>query len=158
MDVREETRPVFYVLGQLGRGSAGEGPAWIPPLWQRANERFGEIAPLALHGQDGNLAGLWGAMSDVEGHFHPWGQEGLYLAGCEVAAGTVPPTGWTLWRIPAQRYLVVGCTQQTYGEVFRALLSDALPARGHQLAGAVHERYHDAGDGGLELYFPIERY
>ena len=58
MDVREETLPAFCVLGQLGRGSAGEGPAWIAPLWQRANERFGEIAPLALHGQDGSLAGL----------------------------------------------------------------------------------------------------
>lgn len=156
MQVEQVSLPSFFVLGQMGRGPAGEGPRWIAPLWERANNRFDEIAHLAARDEQGNLTGLWGAMSDVEGNFLPWRGEGLYLAGCQAKADTLPPEGWTLWHIPAQRYLVVACTQQSYGEVFTAMLKEELPSRGRTLAGAVHERFHP-GREGLELWFPIER-
>lgn len=156
MQVQQITLPSFSVIGQRGRGPAGEGPRWIAPLWERANSRFDEIAHLAARDGQGNLAGLWGAMSDVDGQFLPWREEGLYLAGCQAVPGAAAPEGWTLWTIPGQTYLVVTCTQQTYGEVFAAMLGEELPRRGHALAGAVHERFFTDREG-LELWFPIRR-
>lgn len=148
----------FSVIGKLGRGTAKESLNWIPPLWQAANSQFAEISSLAKQDSEGRLAGIWGAMSDVSGGFARWGEEGLYLAGCEVREGTAAPEGWTLWTIPSFKYAVVKCSQASYQEIFHHMLSVYLPEHQYTVAGAIHE-YFEPGDtsGDLYLYFPVEK-
>ena len=100
----------FSVIGKLGKGLAIEGPKWIPPLWQEANSNFAEISNLAKLDAEGNIIGIWGAMSDVDEKFERWKEEGKYLAGCEVTDDAIAPNGWTKWVIPAFKYVVTKCT------------------------------------------------
>lgn len=63
-----------------------------------------------------------------------------------------------LWKVPAQTYVTVSCTQENYGEAFNYILNEYLPEKGYELIGAVHEYYPtDAEQGKLQLYFPIVR-
>lgn len=158
MEIQTVVKQAFAVIGKEGQGSASAGWQWVPPLWQSANEHFGDITSLAKRNEDGSLAGLWGAMSDVDDSFNPWGENGKYLAGCEVTDDATAPTGWTKWVVPGYKFLAAPCTQQTYGEVFGKMIGEYLPQHGYQLAGAVHEYYDPKEqDGNLYLYFPIER-
>lgn len=152
----KKTLPAITVIGMQGQGPAGTGNSWIAPLWQAANERFGEIAPLVLTDDSGAPKRLWGAMSDVTHAYHPWGEEGLYLAGAEANADAQAPEGWTKWTLPAHTYMVVMCSQNTYQRVFSAMLDDVLPRLGYTLTGAVHEVYYPSKPGCLYLYFPID--
>lgn len=148
----------FAVIGKEGQGLATEDRKWIPPLWQVANGNFGEISSLAK--KDGNiqLAGIWGAMSDVEMKFERWSESGRYLAGCEVNDEEVAPEGWTKWVVPSYRYAVVKCTQISYSEVFNSIINEYLPQNSYNIVGAVHEYYApNAINGELYLYFPIEK-
>ncbi|WP_338044780.1 GyrI-like domain-containing protein [Paenibacillus lignilyticus] len=148
----------FAVIGKVGQGLANVGTAWIAPLWQEADRNFHEISSLAKVDDEGNIVGIWGAMSDVDEHFERWQDEGKYLAGCEVADHAIAPSGWTKWVIPAFKYAVVNCTQDTYNETFHRMLSEYMPAHAYKLAGAVQEYYNPkANHGELALYFPIER-
>ena len=67
-------------------------------LWDEANSHFGEIAHLAKKDEDGNISGIWGAMSDFSRSFQPWEgfQKGLYLAGVECNEDAKAPDGWTM--------------------------------------------------------------
>ncbi len=71
----------FVVIGKEGSTMGGAG--FIQKLWDEANSHFGEIAHLAKKDEDGNISGIWGAMSDFSRSFQPWEgfQKGLYLAG-----------------------------------------------------------------------------
>lgn len=56
----------------------------------------------------GNLAGIWGVMSDFSRSFQPWEDhfsKGLYLAGVECADDAQAPEGWTKWKAPGYEYL-----------------------------------------------------
>ena len=54
--------------------------------------------------------------------------------------------------------LVVKCSQEEYGSIFNNIINSYIPEHNYQLAGAVHEYYSpQESDGGLYLYFPIER-
>lgn len=151
-------KPSFTVIGKLGRGMAKDAFAWIPPLWQAANGSFAEVSSLAKRDAEGNLVGVWGAMSDVDERFAHWGEEGNYLAGVEAVDGAVAPEGWTGWVLPAFRYVAVPCTLDQYKETMNRILSDYLPSRRYTIVGAIQEYYRPGDkDGELSLYFPIER-
>lgn len=159
MDIKVVSKPSFCVVGKLGQGSSDSGPAWIKPLWDEANSKFNEISHLAKRDELGRIAGIWGLMSDVNEQFKRWGTEGKYLAGCEVKDDAIAPAeGWTLWRVPAQTYVAVSCTQESYGEAFSYILNEYCPEKGYELIGAIHEYYPiDVEQGVLQLYFPIEK-
>jgi predicted transcriptional regulator YdeE len=152
-----ETKPVFTVIGKMDQGPSDSGPQWIKPLWGAVNTNFGEIRSLAKFDEQGNLVGLWGAMSDVDETFARWGAEGKYLAGCEAKDDAEAPEGWTKWVIPAATYAVACCTLETYGETFGYMLQEYLPQNGHSLVGAVHEFYPQDATERICLYFPIKQ-
>lgn len=52
----------FVVIGK--EGSTSDGEEFIQKLWDDANSHFGEIQHLAKKDENGNLVGIWGAMSD----------------------------------------------------------------------------------------------
>ncbi len=87
------TKESFTVIGKEGSTNDGEG--FIGRLWDDANAHFSEVAHLAERDGDGNLCGIWGAMSDFSRSFKPWENfsEGLYLAGVEWTVRKLPLAG-----------------------------------------------------------------
>ena len=83
MKIERCIKESFVVIGKEGSTSDGEG--FIQRLWADANSHFEEVQNLAKRDKDGNIAGIWGAMSDFSRSFHPWEafSKGLYLAGVE---------------------------------------------------------------------------
>lgn len=157
MKVTYIEKPSFTVIGKLGQGYAKESSIWLPPLWKAANDNFGEISHLAKMDDAGNLAGIWGAMSGMQEDFAGWTEEGKYLAGCEVNDNAAPPSGWTKWVIPAYRFAVTECNQNTYQAVF-AEAKQYILQQGLNIAGAVHEFYNPKDvNGEIYLYYPIQR-
>lgn len=158
MDVSFIEKKSFVVIGKLGQGFAKESFKWIPPLWQEGNSKFNEISAFAKLNSDGSIAGIWGAMSDINEKFERWNEQGKYLAGCEVVDNVVAPINWTKWVIPSYKYAVVKCTQSTYGETFNYMVKEYLPQNGFDIVGAVHEFYNPKDTNGeLYLYFPIKK-
>jgi len=158
MKVEMITKASFSVIGKLGQGPSNEGFKWVPPLWQEANSNFNEISTLAKLDADGNILGIWGAMSDVDEKFERWKEEGKYLAGCEVIDNAAPPANWVKWVIPSYKYAVIQCTEETYGTSFSYMLNEYLPQNHYNVEGAVHEFYDPkCTNGELFLYFPIEK-
>ncbi len=146
----------FSVIGKMGMGCSSNPAEWIPQIWDDANSNFAQIKSLVKYDENGNMQGLWGAMSDVDETFARWGDNGKYLAGCEVDNDSIAPDGFTKWTIPAQTYLVVNCDMASYGEIFNSVINDYIPKNSMTLVGAVHERYPQAGNPNvIELYFPI---
>ena len=77
-------------------------------LWSEANSHFSEVEPLAKKDENGNLVGIWGAMSDCSHSYKPWGDNfsrGLYLAGIECIDDAKAPEGWAKWTIPGYEYI-----------------------------------------------------
>ncbi len=65
-------------------------------LWEDANSYFYEIEELAKKDERGNLAGIWGTMSDLSHTFQPWEEDfskGCYLAGVECVDGAEASAG-----------------------------------------------------------------
>ena len=152
MKIETCTKGAFSVVGK--EGSTLDGPGFIQKLWAEANAHFREVQPLAKKDGTGNLAGIWGVMSDFSRSFQPWEggfQKGLYLAGVECTDDAEAPEGWTKWTIPGYEYLVVenqnGAFQKTIAQ---------MKEEGISLAGAVHE-YTDPATGKDYLYFPIRK-
>ncbi|MCL1965335.1 MAG: GyrI-like domain-containing protein [Firmicutes bacterium] len=151
MTTKHVCKEAFAVIGKAGKGPADNPLAWTLPLWEDANKNFQEIAALAQKDENG-LPLIWGAMNDVDETNKRWGETGKYMAGCEAGVDTQPPTGWTKWVIPAQRYLVVETTADQYGEVFGAIVHD----ENIKIVGTVHERYPQPGNPNvLEIWFPV---
>ena len=146
-------KPAFAVIGM--EGSTLDGPDFIPALWEKANSRFPEVAPLAQTNPDGSLCGIWGAMSDLSRTFQPWEENftrGLYLAGVEVHDDAQPPEGWVRWDIPGFEYLRVERDNQFCFSRGLAYLRD----QGLSLAGAVHD-FTDPATGTGYMLFPIRK-
>ena len=145
------TKPGFTVIGK--EGSTRDGDGFIQRLWADANSHFGEIAPLAKM-ENGQLCGVWGAMSDFSRTFQPWEEnftQGLYLAGAECRDDAEPPTGWVKWVIPGYEYLRV----ESGPDAFPATLH-YMEQHGLSLAGAVHD-FTDPVTGKGYMLFPIRR-
>ncbi len=152
MNVELIKKESFVVIGKEGSTSDGEG--FIRKLWADANAHFSEIAALAKKDENGNLVGIWGAMSDFSRSFAPWDDFslGLYLAGAECADDAQAPQGWTKWIVPGYEYLRV---QVEGPDTFPKMLA-YLRENGNTLAGAVHD-FTDPITGTDYLYFPIRK-
>ena len=119
---------------------------------------FSEIQNLAKKDENGNIVGIWGAMSDSSRSFLPWEDgftRGLYLAGVQVPPEALPPEGWVKWTLPAFACLQVK-VEGDYAAAFREGL-DELEHRGLSLAGAAQECQRPAEGGQLCLFFPFKR-
>lgn len=144
-------KPAFTVIGKEGSTRDGEG--FIQRLWEDANGHFGEIAPLAKT-ENGQLVGVWGAMSDFSRSFQPWEEgftQGLYLAGAECVDDAQPPAGWTKWVIPGYEYLRVESTPTAFPDTLACLAQQGIT-----LAGAVHD-FTDPATGKGYMCFPIRK-
>lgn len=145
-------KPAFTVVGKLGSTKDGEG--FIQRLWEDANAHFYQVEPLAKRDAEGQLMGIWGAMSDFSLAFHPWEEQltqGLYLAGVECLDGAEAPAGWTKWVVPGFEYRVAGSGSDQLGQTL-----EALKAEGLSLAGAIHD-FFDPDTGAASQYFPVRR-
>jgi len=142
--------PSFCVIGM--EGSTDDGADFIQQLWEKANSRFSEVAPLALPDENG-APKIWGLMSDMSLSFRPWEDNftrGRYLAGIEVAEDAAAPAGWTKWISPAYEYIVA---PQDSADSFPKAIS-YLAESGLTLAGAAYDRTIP-GRGGF-IYLPVK--
>lgn len=144
-------KKAFVVIGKEGSTLDGEG--FIQKLWDDANGHFAQVAHLAKRDENGNLVGIWGAMSDLSHSFQPWEDDfskGLYLAGVECVDSAEAPDGWTKWVIPGYEYLVVENHDGAFGDTIRQMNEEGIA-----LVGAVHD-YTDPATGKGYLYFPVK--
>ena len=143
----------FSVIGK--EGSTDDGQGFIQALWADANGHFDEVQHLAKRDENGNLVGIWGAMTDVTRAFLPWEDNfsrGLYLAGVECQNDAEAPDGWTKWTVPGYEYLRAECENETtFAEVLAYMTENSIP-----LVGAVHD-FTDPASGKNYLYFPIRK-
>lgn len=143
----------FTVIGK--EGSTEDGADFIRRLWDEANGQFSQIAHLAKKDENGNLIGIWGAMTDFSRAFQPWEEgftRGLYLAGAECDTGAEAPSGWTKWVIPGFAYLRVECDRENvFGETLAYMQAQNIP-----LVGAVHD-FTCPKTGKNYMYFPVKK-
>lgn len=153
MEINRCVKESFTVIGK--EGSTGDGEGFIMRLWEDANSHFEEVAELAKKDEAGNVAGIWGAMSDEGRSFLPWEDNfsrGLYLAGVECEAGAEAPEGWTRWVIPGFEYVYA---EKMSEDTFSGVL-EYLKENGLELAGAVQE-FNCPETRKEYLFFPIRR-
>lgn len=151
MEISRCVKESFAVIGK--EGFTGDGAGIIRQLWEDANSHFGEVAHLAKKDEKGNLAGVWGAMSDISRSFLPWEEgftKGLYLAGVECEEGAEAPEGWTRWVIPGFEYVY---TEKENEDTFSQVLM-YLKRNGLELVGAVQE-FNCPETRKEYLFFPI---
>lgn len=153
MNINKCIKESFVVIGKEGSTKDGEG--FIQLLWEDANAHFSEVAALAKKDEQGNLLGIWGAMSDFAHSFHPWEEgfsQGLYLAGVECEDSAEAPAGWTKWTIPGYEYVYVECEGgDTFPNTLAYLAENQLT-----LAGAVHD-FTCPESGKNYMFFPIRK-
>ena len=152
MKIHKSVKKSFAVIGK--EGSTLDGDVFIQKLWNDANTHFGEIQHLAKKDENGNIYGIWGAMSDFSRSFMPWEDfdKGLYLAGVECEDDAEAPEGWTKWRIPGYEYIYVECE----GEDIFSKVMEYMEDNGIPLAGAVHD-FTCPKTGKGYMYFPIRK-
>ena len=153
MNMEKCMKEAFAVIGK--EGSTEDGPGFVQSLWTDANTHFAEVAHLAKKDENGNLVGIWGAMTDFSRSFRPWEDgfsRGFYLAGVECVDDAQAPEGWVKWNVPGFEYLRVECD---HDGVFPEMI-DYLREKGISLAGAVHD-FTCPQTGKNYMYFPIGR-
>ena len=152
MNMERLEKASFAVIGK--EGSTLDGAGFVQRLWADANSHFGEIQHLAKRNEQGDVVGIWGAMSDFSRSFLPWEQfrDGLYLAGVECETGTEAPAGWTKWVVPGFEYIRVECeADDTFPRAIKYLEEHNIP-----LVGAVHD-FTCPQTGKSYMYFPVKR-
>lgn len=151
MEIQRCIKESFSVIGK--EGSTNDGKEFIQNLWEDANSHFDEIDKLAKRDENGNILGIWGAMSDLSHTFKPWEDnfsKGLYLAGIEVKDDAQPPEGWVKWTIPAYEYIYV---KNEGSNIFSECIN-YLKENHIQLAGAVNDfTCPETGEG--YMFFPV---
>ena len=153
MNIPISIKASFTVIGK--EGSTHDGDGFIQRLWEDVNTHFPEIAHLAKKDDNGELAGLWGAMSDFSRSFQPWEygfREGLYLAGCECEDDAQPPEGWSKWVVPAYEYLYA---ERTHDRAFQEMMMYLFQNQ-FSMAGAAQD-YTDPKTGKNYIFIPIRR-
>ena len=151
MKIKKCIKEAFIVIGK--EGSTMDGDGFIQQLWSDANSHFSEVQPLAKKDENGNLVGIWGAMSDCSHSYKPWEDnfsKGLYLAGVECVEDAEAPEGWAKWTIPGYEYLYA---EVENGNIFSDML-DYMNANSIALAGAVHD-FTCPSSGKNYMFFPI---
>ena len=152
MNMERLEKASFAVIGK--EGSTLDGAGFVQRLWADANSHFGEIQHLAKRNEQGDVVGIWGAMSDFSRSFLPWEEfrDGLYLAGVECETGTEAPAGWTKWVVPGFEYVRVECeADDTFPRAIKYLEEHNIP-----LVGAVHD-FTCPQTGKSYMYFPVKR-
>lgn len=152
MKINKCVKGSFVVIGK--EGSTSDGENFIQKLWDNANLHFGEVQHLAKKDENGNIGGIWGAMSDFSRSFKPWENfnKGLYLAGVECEDDAEAPGGWTKWRIPGYEYIYVECeNDDTFPKTIEYMKDNNIP-----LVGAVHD-FTCPQTGKNYMYFPIRK-
>ncbi len=151
MKINKSVKESFTVIGK--EGSTSDGDDFLPKLWENANAHFEEVEHLAKKDENGNLCGIWGAMSDLSRSFMPWEgfSKGLYLAGVECNDEAEAPDGWTKWRIPGYEYIYV---EREGTDVFQKVM-EYLKDNGIPLVGAVQD-FISPQTGKNYMYFPIK--
>ncbi|MDE6747275.1 MAG: GyrI-like domain-containing protein [Oscillospiraceae bacterium] len=152
MELKKCTKESFAVIGKEGSTDSGEG--FIQRLWEDANSHFNEVQHLAKKDDEGNIVGIWGAMSDFSRSFMPWEDgftRGLYLAGVECDVAAEAPEGWTKWVIPGYEYIYAESEEDTFPKVIRYLQDNGM-----ELAGAVHD-FTCPKTGNGYMFFPVKR-
>ena len=157
MEIEIIDKDKVYVVGKMGEGASDSNSSWIQDLWDDANNNFNEIKDIVKTDSNGNIAGFWGVMTDIDEMFLPWNWQGKYMAGCEVEKDTIAPKGWNKITIPAFKYVSVKCKKDEYQKVFEYITNDYLPKHKYNLVGAMQE-FYDAKDNYDTIYllFPIE--
>lgn len=152
MNINTCVKKSFVVIGK--EGSTLDGDDFIQKLWNDANTHFEEVRHLAKKDENGNICGIWGAMSDFSRSFMPWEDfdKGLYLAGVECDDDAEAPDGWIKWSIPGYEYLYVECESD---DIFSKML-EYIKDNGIPLAGAVHD-FTCPKTGKSYMYFPIRK-
>lgn len=98
MKIEKCVKEAFVVIGK--EGSTMDDPDFVQQLWLEVNSHFSEVQPFAKKDEDGNLVGIWGAISDFSHSYKPWEDhfsKGMYFAGVECMADAEAPDGWTKW-------------------------------------------------------------
>lgn len=152
MVVEKCIKESFAVIGK--EGSTLDGDGFIQRLWADANSHFEEVRHLAKKDANGNILGMWGAMSDFSHSFNPWEDfsKGLYLAGVECYDSAEAPGGWTKWTVPGYEYICVECEDgDTFSRAITYLKDRAIP-----LVGAVHD-FTFPQTGKNYMLFPIRK-
>ena len=152
MEIKKCVKESFAVIGKEGSTDSGEG--FIGLLWEDANSHFNEVQSLAQKDGEGNIIGIWGAMSDFSRSFMPWEDgftKGLYLAGIECETSAEAPEGWTKWIIPSYEYIYAENGEDTFPKVIQYLQDNGI-----ELAGAVHD-FTCPKTGKGYMFFPIKR-
>lgn len=152
MKINKCIKESFVVIGK--EGSTSDGDFSIQKLWEDANLHFEEVSNLAKKDENGNVVGIWGAMSDFSRCFHPWEDfaRGLYLAGVECADDAEAPDGWTKWVIPGYEYIYVEReTDDTFPKTIEYMKDNGIP-----LVGAVHD-FTCPRTGKNYMYFPVRK-
>ena len=151
MKIEKRIKETFVVIGK--EGSTMEGQGFIQKLWEDVNSHFIEVQPFAKKGENGNLVGIWGAMSDCSHSYKPWEDnfsKGLYLAGVECVDDAEAPQGWTKWTIPGFEYICIETeNENTFAEVL-----NYMDANNIALVGAVHD-FTCPASGKNYMFFPI---
>ena len=151
MKIEKKIKETFVVIGK--EGSSMEGQNFVQKLWADANSHFNEVQHLAKKDDNGNLVGIWGALSDLSHSFKPWEDnfsKGLYLAGIECGDHAEAPKGWTKWIIPGYEYIYVETeNENTFSNVMNYMSENNLT-----LAAAVHD-YTCPETGKNYMFFPI---
>ena len=135
MKVNRCIKESFIVIGK--EGSTLDGEDFIQKLWYHANSHFEEIQHLAKKDEDGNICGIWGAMTDFSRSFKPWENfnKGLYLAGVECVDDAEAPDGWSKWIVPGYEYIYAECEEEAvFPKVIGYMRENGIP-----LAGAVQD-------------------
>lgn len=153
MKIEKCIKESFVVIGK--KGSTEEGNGFIQKLWEDANSHFHEVQHLAKKDENGNIAGIWGAMSNFSHSHKPWEDnfsKGLYLAGVECRDDAEAPEGWVKWIIPGYEYLYVECDRPN---VFSEMI-EYLNGEGMELAGAALD-FTCPETGKNYIFFPIKK-
>lgn len=152
MKIEKCKKESFVVIGKEGLTSDEED--FIQKLWDDANSHFGEVSHLAKKDENGNISGIWGAMSDFSQSFRPWEDfsKGLYLAGVECNEDAEAPAGWTKWVIPGYEYIYAERENDgVFPEVIQYLQEHDIA-----LVGAVHD-FTCPQTGKEYMFFPIRK-
>lgn len=155
MDIEVLEKETFEVIGKVSVGKSDEHSKWILPLWQSFNKNVKEIVDLIKVDDEGNLAGIWGIMNDINETFSQWSEVGKYMAGVEVKKNSIAPNNWVKWEIEGGLFLKVRCNIENYNAIFNEIINVYLPQKGYSLKGNVME-YYIPNSKDFYLFFKIE--
>lgn len=154
MEIEIVEKKDFEVIGKVNSGESEKHSEWVLPLWQNFNKNIKEIINLVKIDENNNLSGIWGIMNDIDETFSPWGEIGKYMAGVEVKENSIPPDGWTKWKIKGGKFIKVKCNIENYSKVFTDIVENYVPKNRYTIIGNVME-YYIPNSKDFYLFFKI---